>query len=182
MTPLYRKVLGASFEQLPEQLQKLHELNSSQIWRGTAEVRRGKNPLARIAALIIGLPAQNNNTPVTVTLSPENNGERWQRNFNGKVFSSFQLAGTGRHEGLLLERFGPMTIALELLIKNNRLYLIPRHWNLLGIPLPKILLPAGETFEEQRDGLFRFNVEMKAPLVGLIVSYKGALKQETHPD
>jgi hypothetical protein len=45
----------------------------------------------------------------------------------------------------------------------------------LGIPLPRFLLPEGESFETERNGKFCFDVEIAAPLIGLIVSYKGQL-------
>ncbi|VAV92356.1 hypothetical protein MNBD_ALPHA08-2021 [hydrothermal vent metagenome] len=177
MVPLYKKLLGKTFEQLPEQLQLLHDLTTPQKWHGIAQVRRGTGLISRLIAVFLGLPKQADETPVTVTLTPQNRHESWVRNFGGKILPSEQFVGTGRYQGLLLERIGLMTIALELVVKDQRLYLIPRHWNLMGIPLPKILLPAGNTFEEQKDGVLRFNVEMNAPLVGLIVSYKGWLKQ-----
>jgi len=177
MVPLYKKLLGAKFEQLPEQLQLLHDLTTPQMWRGTAQVRRGTGLLSRMIAILLGLPKQADKTPVTVTLTPQNGRESWVRNFDGKVFSSDQFTRAGRYQGLLLERFGLMTLALAPVVKNQRLHLVPRHWSLMGIPLPKAMLPTGDTFEEQKDGMLRFNVEMNAPLVGLIVSYKGWLKQ-----
>lgn len=175
--PLYRHILGHAFDGLPDQLRTLHNLESAQTWEGTAQVRRGKNLLAKLIASVIGFPKEADKTPVQVTLTPEKDGERWVRNFDGKIFNSFQSPGRGRDIHLLWERFGVITIALALVIKDEQLYLIPRSWKILGLPLPKLLLPAGNSFEEQVDGKFRFNVEIKAPIIGLIVSYKGVLNR-----
>ena len=77
---------------------------------------------------------------------------------------------------MLIERFGILDFALALVAENGRLSLIPRRWSVFGIPLPKFLLPNGESFETQRDGAFHFNVEIALPLIGRIVAYKGRLR------
>ena len=74
-----------------------------------------------------------------------------------------------------MERFGIITVALALVISDEKLFLIPRHWRAFGIPLPKALLPKGNSFEAEEEGRFRFDVEVSAPIVGLIVAYKGTL-------
>lgn len=86
--------------------------------------------------------------------------------------------GTGRHEHLLLERFGLVEIALALVVEDGRLYLVPRRWSCLGVPLPRALLPVGTSFECEREGRFAFDVEIGAPLVGLIVAYRGTLEAD----
>ena len=48
--------------------------------------------------------------------------------------------------------------------------------NCAGMPLPRSLLPEGTSFEEERDGVFHFDVTFKAPIVGFIVGYRGWLK------
>lgn len=170
---LYRRMLGPAFETLPARVQELHDRNGR--WSGTAEVRRGTGILARLVGSIIGFPKAAQEVPVEVTLSEEGEGERWTRCFAGKRFSSFQQAGTGRNERLLVESFGIVSVALALVIEDGRLYLIPRRWSALGIPLPKFLLPTGGGFECEEDATFRFNVEIAAPLVGPIVAYRGEL-------
>jgi len=174
--PLYKRVLGSAFETLPPQLQALHGETRKNQWIGTSEVVRGKSPLARLVGVMIGFPKAGKDVPVTVTFTPEAGGERWTRNFGGKIFSSLQTAGQGREEYLLLERFGPITVAMALVTMNDRLYLVPRHWRVLGIPLPKMLMPGGETFESEDNGDFCFNVEIKAPIIGLIAAYRGRLR------
>lgn len=173
---LYRKILGSAFAALPNRLQELHGSVATRHWSGSAEVRRGRGPLARLAAALVGFPKAASRVPVTVTFTPEKGAERWTRTFDGKSFSSVQFAGTGRNEHLLMERFGIATFALALVVEGDRLSLIPRRWWLLGLPMPRFLLPGGSTFETEEDGQFCFNVEISMPLIGLIVAYKGQLK------
>jgi hypothetical protein len=175
-SPLYRRILGSAFEELPAPVARLHALDRERRWTGSAQVQRGRSILARMIARLIGFPAGTVNIPVAVTLKPEEDGERWIRQFGEAQFQSFQRPGKARMAHLLEERFGIVTVALALVIRDERLYLIPRHWRILGLPMPRFLLPEGNSFEHADQGRFNFDVTIKAPLVGMIVSYQGALE------
>jgi hypothetical protein len=176
--PIYRQVLGSAFDSMPPLIRQLHDSSSPRNWVGKAEVTRGKCPLARLIANIIGFPQIGHDVPVSVTFSPENGGERWTRSFGNRRFSSFQASGKGRSRHLLVERFGIATFALALVVENGRLTLIPRSWSVLGIPMPSFLLPRGDSFETESDGQLRFDVTIAVPWIGLIVAYRGALSPD----
>lgn len=173
--PLYCRILGSAFSSIAPRLQDLHGSTATRQWTGFAEVRRGHGLVAAFAAALVGFPKAAPRVPVTVTFSHENGSERWIRNFDGKRFSSIQSAGNGRDQHLLVERFGVASFSLALVVDGDRLTLIPRHWSLLGIPMPAFLLPKGSSFETERDGQFCFDVEISIPLIGLIVAYRGTL-------
>jgi hypothetical protein len=174
---LYKQVLGTSFDVLPDQVKAIHDSTQTRTWAGHAEVRRGSGIIAKAISRIIGFPNAAAGVPVSVVLSPERGGELCTRNFGGKTFSSFQDRGTGKNDYFLMERFGIVNVALALVVDADRLYLIPRRWSCLGVPLPRFLLPAGQSFETERNGCFCFDVEIAAPFLGLLVAYKGILKQ-----
>ncbi len=174
-TPLYRVALGSAFETLPKQLQHLHDATAPHRWSGIAEVQRGKGLLAHLIGKIIGFPPAAKQVPVQVDLVPVPEGERWTRDFGGRIFSSFQSLGTGKNEHLVVEQFGVVSVALALVVEGDHLYIVPRRWSCLGIPLPGIFLPSGSSFETERAGKFCFDVEIRAPLIGLIVRYNGVL-------
>lgn len=173
---LYPQILGTAFEALPQRLQELHGTCELRRWEGFADIRRGSGVLARIIARFIGFPKAGSRVPVTVTFSPEAGGERWTRTFGGKTFASLQSRGSGKNDYLLVERFGIVSVALALVVEGDRLQLIPRSWSLLGMPLPRSLMPSGQSFETEADGRFCFDVEISAPVVGLIAAYKGNLE------
>lgn len=173
--PLYRKILGESFRMLPPRVQELHDTKDLRRWRGTADVRRGRGLLSKLAALMVGFPAAGRNIPVEVLFQPEQTSERWTRTFGGKTFSSVQSPGSGKDEYLLVERFGVASISLALVINEGKLHLIPRRLTILGIPMPRFLLPKGTTFETEDQNSFCFDVEISVPFVGLLVAYKGKL-------
>ncbi len=174
--PLYPSLLGSAYADLPPRLRELHGGAETRTWRGTAQVRRGRGLLARTIAAVLGLPAAGTRVPVSVTFSEESGGERWTRNFSGKIFSSLQTPGDGKERHLLVERFGAIAIAMALVVDGGRLYLIPRSWRLWRLPLPKRVLPSGVTYESQEQEKFCFNVEIAMPVIGLIVAYRGALE------
>jgi Domain of unknown function (DUF4166)/Saccharopine dehydrogenase NADP binding domain len=176
--PLYQQLLGSAFEALPVQVQALHGSMAARRWAGTADVKRGTGVLAKIISRVVGFPSAASQVAVSVTFSPEGDGERWTRNFGGKTFSSFQERGAGKNASLLLESFGSLSVALALIVEGDQLFLVPRRWAFLGIPLPKAFLPGGRSFETEKDGQFCFDVEISAPLIGLIVAYKGILQPE----
>jgi hypothetical protein len=178
--PLYRKVLSTAFDALPPRVRELHADDTARNWSGTAQIRRGTSWLARVVGALIGFPPAGDDVPVTVTLAPEQGGESWTRNFNGRIFNSMQSCGRGKDQYLLVERFGMVAVSLALVVDADRLYLIPRRWAVLGVPMPKALLPQGQTFETEENGQFRFDVEIRAPIVGLIVAYRGLLEKLPH--
>lgn len=172
---IFPELLGGNFQHLPTQVQALHTSGTS-VWRGEAQVIRGKSLLGRVVAFIFGFPQASNKVPVAVSIQADSNGERWERNFAGKTFVSQLRLGKGRYQGYMLERFGPINVALEMVIQDEKLYFQPRHWNLLGMPLPKFLIPKEGSYEYEKDNTFYFDVKLEAPVVGLIVAYKGWLR------
>lgn len=173
--PLYRKVLGEAYEALPSAIQRIHDDTAARSWEGFARVRRGKGWVSRLIGRAFGFPEETDHIPVRVVFDPIIGGEKWTRRFGESTFSSDQTIGTGRHARLLVERFGPVRVALALVIRDEKLFLIPRHWSVFGLPLPKFLLPSGNSYEAEVDGKFQFDVEIAAPLIGLIAAYKGTM-------
>jgi saccharopine dehydrogenase-like NADP-dependent oxidoreductase len=173
---IYRQVLGPAFDALPAPVRALHEGSGIRRWTGSATVRRGTGRVARLLCALVGFPDAARSVPATVTFTPEHGGERWTRTIGGKTFASFQAAGTGRDRYLLTERFGIATFSIALVRDGKRLLFVPRRWSILGLPMPQSLLPAGESFETEIDGRFAFDVTIRAPLVGLIVAYRGTLE------
>jgi hypothetical protein len=131
---------------------------------------------------IFGFPAAGQHMPVQVTFRTESDPaggaavEIWQRDFDGRKFVSYQSQGQRRQEHLLVERFGPFSFGLAVLVRAERLILIPRQIRFLGLPLPASWAPRGDCHEAVIDGRFNFHIEIGHPLTGLIVRYRGWLE------
>jgi len=174
---LFRYVLGSAFETLPTKVQEFHDISTVSQWSGLARVRRGHGVLVKIICSCFGFPQAADNVAVDVSITPEGNRERWVRNFDGKIFSSFQRRGTNKNEFLLVESFGVLDFSVALVIEEDKLCFVPRRWSCFGIPLPGFLLPKGRSFETEKNGMFCFNIEVVVPMIGFIVSYEGNLKR-----
>ena len=176
--PLYRQILGSAFAALPAPVQALHAGSGVRTWRGTAHIRRGRGPIAGLAANLFGFPRTGQDVPVSVTFEPGTAGETWRRDFGGRTMVTHQAPGKGRNSRLIVERFGAVKVALALVTDGENLRLLPRRWSLLGMPMPGFLLPWGDSFETVSDGRFAFQIEVNLPLIGRVVAYHGTLEPD----
>jgi Domain of unknown function (DUF4166)/Saccharopine dehydrogenase NADP binding domain len=171
--PLYRRLLGSAFDALPAPIRAMHD--GAREAAGSADVERGTNLPARLIANLFGFPPAGRNVPLTVSFTSDAHGETWTRTFGTGAFSSHQSLGTRRNDKLLVERFGPFSFAMAVVSDREKLCLIVRRWSLLGVPMPLALAPTGDAFEHAADGRFNFHVEIRLPLIGRIVRYRGSL-------
>lgn len=176
--PLYQRILGEAWATRPPEWRAMHDVTHSMTASGKANVQRGRNPLARLVAFIMGFPPANDLVDVRVRFDVKNGVEKWTRDFGGKRFSSTQEEGKGARAHLAIERFGPMAFAMALETQGSRVRLVPRGWRSLGIPLPQFLGPRVTAHEDVKAGRFVFFVRIAHPLCGLIVQYDGWLKPE----
>jgi len=173
--PLYRRMLGDAWDQLPKPIRMIHDIGGSSRMTGLADVARGRNLIARLIAAIFRFPAAGTQIPVSVEFRQDEGSEIWIRDFAGEQFRSIQSEGRGRNERLLVETFGPFRFSLALVAEGLKLHLVTRRWSLFGVPLPPAWAPTGDSFETVIDDRFHFHVEIRHPICGLIVRYAGWL-------
>ena len=171
--PLYRRLLGPAFDALPARVRELHDLDGVAVWEGRAKVERGRSPIARIAATLSSLPPDADDSPLRVTFAPVADKETWLRQFGTALFCSVQYERDGR----LRERISIGTFVFTTVASADGLALRLDGFRLLGVPMPRTLHPAVRTFESERDGRYRFEVEAHLPLFGLLVRYSGWLER-----
>lgn len=176
--PLYRRVLEDAFDRLPAAVRDLHEVTVRRRFSGRASVTGARGLIAWVVARIVGFPRDMEDIPVAVTLEREGEKEIWRRDFNGQKFHSIQYVGAGRYEGMLVEQFGPMRFGLAVLSDATTLRLDVMRWDFLGLPLPSMLAPRCDAFEQEVDGVFRFSVQISLPIFGMLVHYRGHLRPE----
>jgi uncharacterized protein DUF4166/saccharopine dehydrogenase-like protein len=173
--PLYQQLLGDAWHRLPAAVRAMHDVTDTMIADGVARVERGSGLLARLAAAFFGFPPSTSETPLSVSFARRGATEIWRRHFGTRSFASVQKAGLGRWEHLLVERFGPFSVALALVVENGTLLFVSRSWRFFGLPLPAILRPRGHSYECEEKDCFHFQAEIAHPLTGLIVRYRGSL-------
>ncbi len=173
--PIYAELLGSAWHDLPAEIRAMHDVTIEVVAEGRGSVERGRSPLARMAAAVIGFPKAAADTEVRVNFEVKDGVETWTRTFGDASFFSRQFLGRGRSDALLCEQFGPLTFAMALVLNDGRLSLVMRRWAIFGVPLPMWLCPRSNSYESVEDGRFRFHVEISHPLTGLIVRYQGWL-------
>ena len=173
---LHARILGTAWQSVSDVLRAVHGAGPKLTISGTASITRGRGVLARLLAWIMRFPAAGKDVPVSVTFERHGNYDKWTRDFGGQVFSSAFTVGSGRFEHLLCEQFGPLVFGMALIPEGDRLNLVMRRWSFFGIPLPRSLAPRGDSCEFEKDNRFWFDVEVRLPLAGFVIRYRGYLQ------
>ena len=177
---LFQSALRERWTALASEAQTLHDVQDVESFSGTAQVTRGTSLLARFTAWFVGFPAAGDNVPLTVTKTRTEDGEIWERNFDGQVFRSCLTPSATPYS--YRERFWLFTFEVELPVANGVMHLPVRRGWFAGIAIPRLILPASDAREYVDDGTFHFDVALSAPLgQGLIVRYRGSLTPDGEP-
>jgi hypothetical protein len=180
MSP-FQRLLGDEFAVLPEPVQRFHGFpaGAAIATEGRADIVMGSGLLPRLACFVSGLPAAGRDVPVTVVFEVDESGDEfWRRRFAGRRYQSGFAAGTGRRTGLLVERFFPYVFFHRLTATAEGLRWDLVGWRLLWLPLPGWLMPPTVCFESGDGDRFRFDIDVKFPLIGRLVHYRGWLAQK----
>jgi NAD(P)-dependent dehydrogenase (short-subunit alcohol dehydrogenase family) len=169
--PLYARAMGSSFEALPPSVRRLHDFVSDAGAAGEAEVTRGRGLLARLVARLLRLPPEGR-WPLQIAFAAQGGTESWTRRYGRHVMRS----RLSRREDGVVERFGPLRLAFDLVPLPDGLAMRLAGWSLLGIPLPRALAPRISATEREQGGRFHFDVRAALPLAGEVTRYAGWLE------
>lgn len=172
--PLFARVMGPDFANLPEVTRRLHRGRPAVLADGEAAVVGAKNAVGRLMAKLFGLPSEASRVPVRVLIESRDGREHWTRFFDGRPMRSvMQRAG----DGVVEERFGPVAIRMVLVARPDGLDMVRSSGRIGFVPLPKVLLPTIKA-EERTEGTrrHRFDVEIGLPVIGRLVAYRGYLE------
>jgi Domain of unknown function (DUF4166) len=171
---LYRRVLGARFESLPEVLKRFHGGTTGGRARGRFRVERGRGRMRNLLASLSGFPPAGEDVPVGLEVMVKGDRERWSRKFPGNTFTTWQWADGE----LLMERVGSIVFSSSLEIDGPFLrYPFRRAW-LLGIPLPRKLSPHVVGWVRAGDDGWQVEVRISVPFFGELVHYEGWVEPE----
>ncbi len=172
----FQRAFGASWDGLPEAVQRVHRVVDVARFQGHAQIERGEGVLAALVARVFGFPKAAERCQLCVTKTVTESGEVWLRDFGGhKMQSRCELAPKA---GGFRERFGAFLFEMDLKIENGVVQMPVRRAWFLGVPLPRMMLPLSDTREFEREGKFHFDVALIAPVGGMIVRYRGSLEPE----
>jgi hypothetical protein len=179
---LFETVLGAGYSALPAPVRELHAIGFARRWAGRARIARGNSLLSRLAGAIAGFPPAADDVPVTVEMTRRDGTETWIRTFGRHRFRSVLSPDGKPGSGLIGERFGLMQFRIGLRVSRARLEYPVLSGRVLGLPLPRVLLPRSTTWESvDAEGRACFDVRIDLPIGGHVVTYSGWLAADDDP-
>ena len=175
-TPLYQRLIGAAYADLPDVTQSLHTVDGELIARGRGRVARNQSPFGNWLADRLGMPKAAQDIPVTVLFEEYDGGEKISRNYDGHILTTYQAEGSGQDAGLLKETFGPVTLYIHLDAHEDGIDFHLRRATFGVIPLPKMLRPRVTARERSLDGRHHYFVRVGLPAIGTLIEYEGLLE------
>ncbi len=171
---VYKKILGDEFTKLTPILRLSHGDANSIKATGIINVGYGKNIFVGVLNKLSKMPPKGNDQHIILTIERSEDMETWKRYFTKQIFSTDQFAKNGS----LHERSGLMTLTFNMSVKNGSLYIVQEKTLFAGIPLPKFMgVHATATSIEEGNG-WRVSVEVRSPLLGLMLRYSGLVQLE----
>ena len=158
---LYRRLLGADFDRLPEVLQRFHGAADSAVGAGSVDVRVGQHLRARLLARVLRLPSEGDTVPVTVTVQA----------FGERRLRTVQWTERGR----LLERVGALTFAFDVSADERGLRFRFAGLAAFGVRVPRRFALRVDADVTGFIADWHVNVTIRTPGSRLITSYGGRI-------
>jgi hypothetical protein len=103
----------------------------------------------------------------------ERGGEYWERQFGQRRYASLLVADVV--QGQLIEHFGPFDLRFRLTPRSDGLEWSLAGWRLCALPLPHWSVPRIECLESADGDRFTFDIVVRFPLIGPVITYRGWL-------
>ena len=172
------KRIGVGFEAMPIAVQTVHSPEPASEMKGEVDVKAGSNWLSRLVARVAGFPVRDSICAAEVTIDRCGEEEVWIRRFGDHSFQSYLSAGSD--QGLVCEKFGPISISMMLNMDYTGFSLSIVGWSIWGLPLPRFLAPTTTAqASSDSEGRYRFDTTINWPPVGRLVHYRGWLVPAT---
>lgn len=171
---VYQKILRQDFDKLGPSLQFSHGSEKLVKASGIIDVEYGENIFVGILNRISKMPPKGLQQKVTLTVERTDNEEVWTRDFQGKIFRTIQF----EKNGYMIEKSGPAALQFILSEKNGNIHFVQKNMLFFGMVAPKIfgLQSIANSIEDENG--WKVDVEVRSPLFGLMLKYKGEVKLE----
>lgn len=178
---LAKNWFGDKFSHLHPLLQKLHTEGGRLT--GDVDISYGKGLAGMIGSRLakkMKLPSQGTHK-LLVSISHNSDGLHWGRCFDDQALVQSLFSPVGNIEkGYWVETTGPVSMRLTVDINNGGWYWRCLKISLLGLPIPRFLIPKTNAYKIIENGMYRFHVEFSLPIIGSLVSYQGLLRAESN--
>jgi uncharacterized protein DUF4166 len=177
------RVLGSSWTRIAPAVRQVHSTRSVIRLHGRLRIEGGGHRGARLLAWMLRLPRPDGAAYTRVTITARDDGELWERTFNGRRLDTRQYESG---DGDLAERFGVLEFRFRLEESGGSLLYTQRDASLLCGPararIPASLAPRVEAREDPA-GPARITVRVRVafPFVGPLLTYDGVIDVEDPP-
>ncbi|RYX95461.1 MAG: DUF4166 domain-containing protein [Comamonadaceae bacterium] len=169
---LYQQVLGADYCLLPAPLQQFHALEGHHVLDGWVGIEAPASPVARLLAICLRAPLAARQGPIRFELESCAASERWVRHFPGKTMASRLSLKSGH----IVESLGVARLAFAIHAQPEKLQMQLVRMHFLGVPCPRMCLPAVVAEETAGNGRLHFRVRASLPFIGVVAGYQGYLE------
>lgn len=172
---LFPSLLGDTWHQLAMPVQAMHGDAPHVLARGAADVEGATSFVARWNRRLLGLPEPGPAQPLEVSIERSGTREVWTRRFaRGQMQSVLDRVDD---QWLLSERLGPVALHFELRSDAGAIDWQLRDVRLLGMPMPRGLFVGNVVSRSgESDGRYAFHVDVRLPLLGRLIAYRGWLE------
>jgi len=177
METVVEEWFGEAFRELHPLLQRLHR--SGGVLSGQVQVSFGQGLaglLGKRLASRIGVPSIAGAHHLQVAIHSQAGVLHWARTFNHLSEFSSEFKPVGHYPaGHWVERSGALSLELGVKILAGGWHWEHQRTRLFGIPVPKALFPTTLASKSVEGELYRFSVEVMAPVLGKLLGYSGTL-------
>jgi hypothetical protein len=174
-TALFPALLGAdAWHRLPHAVQAMHGSAPQLHADGVADVEGAGHLPARWLRRLLGLPSPGPQQALALTIERLGTREVWTRRVTGRCMQSVLDRRAG--SPLLYERLGPATLGFALRHDDDAIDWQLRSLHVFGLPLPRALHGSVLSRSGLRDGRYHFSVDVRLPLLGQLIGYRGWLE------
>jgi len=186
-SPLYPRLLGASWSGLPAAVRRCHLRDTATRVRGsgTFQIRHGNAFLAGFIVRMLRMPPAAKAVPVQLLITPDGDGEKWLR-----TFGNCRLVTTQREHrnGHLAERTGMIefwfcleVVSGGLRYRQTGAALRLGRWAVALLPWMSPQVEAQEKANDKDPNQTQVHVRVTLPLIGLLFSYEGCIRAQVVP-
>lgn len=175
--PSVERWFGAAFVLLHPQLQALHRHGGR--LRGPVQLSFGTGLAGIVGKLLarrLGIALHAGTVTLEVNIDSDASGLHWSRRFNdGTTFNSV-FQPVGRYpDGYWVERSGAIELQLQVAVVEGRWHWRQQRLRVAGIVVPAWLMPETVAAKQFVDGKYVFSVDIRFPLLGSVLAYRGEL-------
>jgi hypothetical protein len=172
---LYDHLLQGTATELPEPIRVTHCSLRSTEATGVFSVDRPSTFRARVLGRVMGFPPATEHVSVVLRIERTGGKETWYRQFGSRTLTSSQCES----DGLLVERFGPISLTLALDADDRTLRLTQRdaYWNIgrWRLRLPPGVAPLVTAIVSSDGPALLVDVSVSTRWAGRLLHYAGRL-------